>query len=132
MNIKITMMSKRSQKRAHTVLNLYKTLESADKASVTKRPMITLGWGGGNADLVGRRRVQDRYSWEGCARLGPFHSVPAPLLLLLVPEHLGCSTYSQPQGQRSRLGELRRLPSSPTRQHRGRLNTCFLLLPPPH
>ena len=61
MNIKITMMSKRSQKRAHTVLNLYKTLESADKASVTKRPTITLGWGGGNADRVGRRRVQDSF-----------------------------------------------------------------------
>lgn len=75
----------------------------------------------------GRRRVQDSYSWEGCGRLGPFHSVPAPLLPLLVPEHLGCSTHSQPQGQRGRLGELKRLPPSPSRQHRGRLNTCFLL-----
>ena len=61
MNIKITMMSKRSRRRAHTVLNLYKTLESADKSSVTKRSMVTLGWGWGNGKLVGRRRVQDSF-----------------------------------------------------------------------
>ena len=61
MNIKITMMSKRSWRRAHTVLNLYKTLESADKSSVTKRSMVTLGWGWGNGKLVGRRRVQDSF-----------------------------------------------------------------------
>ena len=49
------------EKRAHTVLNLCKTLENTGKSGVTERSTVTLGWGERNGDFVRRRRVQGSF-----------------------------------------------------------------------
>lgn len=76
---------------------------------------------------LGRRRVQDSYSWEeSCGRLGPFHSVPAPFLLQLL-EYLSAPHTASPRASTKQAGEPMRLPPP----HQAAQRKAEHLLPPP-